>query len=123
MYVCAAESWRSRVEAKGRCDLTPNQSAALWRSKIVHITLLPVMTLVSTWRISFSGSGQLVWVFILLLVAGLIEEIGGSTELEEDMVDSFGKGGSTARRTCNVICSFLTGTIVAVFMLGISYEM
>ena len=89
----------------------------------MHITLLPVMTLVSTWRISSSGSGQLVWVFILLLVAGLIEEIGGSAELEEDMVDAFGKGGSTARRSCNVICSFLTGTIVAGFMLGISYEM
>lgn len=89
----------------------------------MHITLLPVMTLVSTWRISSNGSSQLVWVFILLLVAGLIEEVGGSKELEEDMVDAFGKGGSTARRSCNVVCSFLTGTIVAVFMLSISYMM
>ena len=105
------------MEVNGRCDLTPGQSAALWRSKVVHIVLLPIMTLVSTWRIQVSGASQLVWVFILLLAAGLVEEFGGAAEVEEQMVNAFGKGGSAPWRLCAVLASFLLGTMIAATMM------
>jgi len=68
------------------------------------------MTLVSTWQIQVSGASQLVWVFILLLAAGLVE-------VEEQMVNAFGKGGSAPWRLCAVLASFLLGTMIAATMM------
>ena len=75
------------MEVAGRCNLSAAQSAALWRSKIAHIAMLPVMTVLSTVLIQFQGAGALQWVFLLLLAAGLVEEFGGSANTEEAMVN------------------------------------
>ena len=87
------------------------QSAALWRSKIAHITMLPVMTVVTTVLVQFDGAFALRWVFLLLLLAGLVEEFGGSAAAKKATVNEHdnANGGSVHRRLLGVVASFVLG--------------
>eukprot|EP01043_Picozoa_sp_COSAG02_P052420 COSAG02_NODE_5643_length_4159_cov_7.496798_1_plen_529_part_00 len=69
------EAIRSRVEVAGRFKLTASHSAFLWRSKIVHLSLLPVVIIITTIAFLWSGMTALGYIYALFLVAGVIEEL------------------------------------------------
>jgi hypothetical protein len=72
-WVGLSERVRTRVEEFGRVELRDTEAAALVRSKVVHMALLPAAVLAGV----RSGEGNIAWLaaFLAFWLGGVAEEV------------------------------------------------
>ena len=99
--VGVSEGVRSRVEDRGRVEMTAAEQVSLVRTKMVHVTLLIVFVVASVWRQSFSRAA--IGAFVLFLFGAFAEVVMSSAQSAKS---------ETCRRLVKASASWLLGIVV-----------